>query len=441
LTAFLRSEPRNEELQLGLAALQQRAGHTRDAITTYRAVIEHSREQPAGLTARDRLAALLLTQGQTDEAARLAAEVLRVSPRDTGALVLRSDLAILRRDAAAAISDLRAVLRDQPSSVPVIRALARAYVANGQSELAEESLRSALNAAPTDSALRVELAQLLTKSRHEDEAIALLEQALTAQPDALDALASLARLEVRQGHAKRAAERVSAFMAAHPQDAIACNLLGEVYLTAKDYAHAVEPLERATRLAPGWWLAWQNLAQAQLGGGDTAQAAHTYERGIAASGERPELIADLAALYERQGRIDAAIGSLESLHARAPRWAVAANNLAMLLVTYRTDRGSLDRARDLTSGFADSDDAALIDTAGWVHFKRGELELALPQLEKALARAPESNVVRYHLGMAELQAGQRDQARVNLQRAIEGARFTGIDEARSALARLGARSG
>jgi predicted Zn-dependent protease len=364
-----------------------------------------------------------------------------VNAHDTGALLLRTDLAMLRRDPAAAIADLRAVLRDQPRSTPLIRALAHAYVENGQPELAEEGLRSALDAAPGDSALRVALAQLLADFHRDDEAVALLEQTLSAQPDALDALASLARLEVRRGHAAAASERLNKFVAAHPEDAIASNVLGEVYLAAKDYAHAVEPLERATRLSPGWWLAWRNLAQARLGAGDTAHAAHAYERGIAAAGERPELVTDLAALYEREGRIDAAISSLESLHQSAPRWAVAANNLAMLLVTYRTDRDSLDRARDLTSGFADSEDPSLIDTAGWVHFKRGELQLALPQLEKALARDPESNVVRYHLGMAELRAGQHDKARADLQRAIVGARFTGIDEARSALAQLGIRTG
>jgi Flp pilus assembly protein TadD len=78
-----------------------------------------------------------------------------------------------------------------------------------------------------------------------------------------------------------------------------------------------------------------------------------------------------------------------------------------------------------------------LDTAGWVRFKRGEFKDALPTLQRAVDRAPGSSVIRFHLAMAELQMGMRDQARSNLETALTGsAEFQGMNEARVALASL-----
>jgi hypothetical protein len=60
-------------------------------------------------------------------------------------------------------------------------------------------------------------------------------------------------------------------------------------------------------------------------------------------------------------------------------------------------------------------------------------------LERAVARSPQSNVIRYHLAMDELQLGLRDRARSDLEAALAGAAsFSGSDEARTVLASLSA---
>jgi Flp pilus assembly protein TadD len=78
---------------------------------------------------------------------------------------------------------------------------------------------------------------------------------------------------------------------------------------------------------------------------------------------------------------------------------------------------------------------------GWVRFKRGEYQDALTALERAVERAPDSKVIRFHLGMAQLQLGLRDRARTNLELALTGSdSFQGVDEARVALASLKVRA-
>jgi Flp pilus assembly protein TadD len=70
-------------------------------------------------------------------------------------------------------------------------------------------------------------------------------------------------------------------------------------------------------------------------------------------------------------------------------------------------------------------------------FRIGRNDEALVVLASATEKAPESPELRYHLGMAQLKAGQQDEARANLKLAVASDRsFRGIDGARAALATL-----
>jgi Flp pilus assembly protein TadD len=188
-------------------------------------------------------------------------------------------------------------------------------------------------------------------------------------------------------------------------------------------------------------MPYRNLAVAKFAAGDTAGAIQTYQDGLKLAPTEVAMLADLGSMYEHAGRIDDAQKLYDGWVARDPKSQVAANNLAMLLVSYRTDKGSLDRAQALTAGFANASDGDLLDTAGWVQFKRGDYSQALPVLQRAAQLMPQSHEVHYHLGMAELRSGQADRARIDLETALAGAaRFFGEEDARAALANLKGRA-
>ncbi|MEP7242660.1 MAG: tetratricopeptide repeat protein [Gammaproteobacteria bacterium] len=511
LRAFIASKPDDYDLRLGLGGLLQRTGKPKEALAAYQEVIDRSGTGPQGLTARSRIAAVYVAEGRGAEAQKLIDEVLAKNPRDNDALLLRGNLSLDRKDTAAAIVDLRAVLRDQPGAIGVRRLLARAYLANGEAALAEEALRAAMDAAPDAMMVRVELAQVLSQTQRVEQAATLLEEAvryspnapeprealvrvylakgdfaaartsaedlqtlrpdspigfylaglaergqnhldnsakalehaLQLQPDAADVLTALVSVQLAQGHSAQAVSLVQAAAEREPKNVAPLNLLGEVFVATHDFKRAEEVLNRAIALDPRSWVSYRTLGLARLGAKDTAGAIAAYEAGVKTAPDQPQLAADLATLYERNNRVDSAISLYDSLQKRSPKAAYAANNLAMLLVTYRSkDKASMDRARDLTANFATSDNGALLDTSGWVRFKRGEYGEALPVLERAVERAPDAKVIRYHLAMAELQAGHRDRARQNLETALAGgASFSGADEARSALAELKSSSG
>jgi tetratricopeptide (TPR) repeat protein len=269
------------------------------------------------------------------------------------------------------------------------------------------------------------------------DALASFEQALKLQPDAADALAALARAQVAGGHPELARAVIEETLARSPDNFAARNLLGELRLADKQFGPAQQEFTQVVAAAPEWPLGWRNLALAQLGASDRAGAVATLEMGVPRSNWDFSLVADLAALYERNAEFDKAIATYEQLVAKRRGLEAAENNLAMLLVTYRKDQKSLDRARELTEQFANSPNAALLDTHGWVLYRRGQYAEALTVLQRANQIAPQAQVLRFHLGMAQFKSGQSAQARENLQAALQSkSAFAGADEARAALASI-----
>src|SRR5262249_4769832 len=130
-----------------------------------------------------------------------------------------------------------------------------------------------------------------------------------------------------------------------------------------------------------------------------------------------------------------AIAQYEAWLKRDPRSDIAANNLAMLLMTHHArDRGSLERALQLSQRFQSSTNAAFLDTYAWVRYLRGEYTQAVPPLQRAVDLAPRVPGMRARLGLAQIGAGQREAAKKNLESAFAAQpRFPGSDEARAAL--------
>ncbi len=489
-----------------LAEQLTRFGAADKAERVFREIVAAEDTRPAGLSARNRLAALIADRGDTDAALKLIEEVLAASPRDADALALRGNIALARGDVRGAITDLRTVLRDQPGATNVLRALARAHRQNGEPGLAEEVLRSAVQANPGDVDSRLELAQVLGQNGKVDQAVPVLEQlakdapADTRASDALfrvrlgkgdregaraiaadllklhpesplgayftglvdeaegkseaaiasyeravatgaftpEPLVALVRLEVAEKRTDRAIARLEEMSRAKPDNVIVRNLLADSLAAARRYDAADEAYQAAIRTAPQWWIPYRGRALAQLAAGRQDLAVKTLAAGAAGAAEPSALVAQLAALHERMGQPKLAIGVYEDLLRRQPKSVFAANNLAMLLVIRGGDAASLKRAGELVDGvLAASEDAAVLDTRGWVKYRQGAYDDARKLLQRASDLAPQSPLIRYHLAMAQLKLGDRDAAKRNLQAAVAAKReFLGIDEAKATLALL-----
>ena len=505
LTRMIAAEPDNYDLQFALARLYLQDGDRHRAEQQYQAIVARDGKGAHGLVARDGLAAIYFAANQRATAEQLVEEVLKNNPRDNDALILRANDSIARGDSKSAIVDLRAVLRDQPSSIAVLLTLANAYRVNGEGALAEETAQHAVDADPSDIHARLGLAQLLiaagksdqaatmlaalAKDRHSDpEVFDLLYRARVARNDLEGAKAAANELvalapnspaahldlgiiaeserridaalaEYRKAHdlAPSNAEPLSATVrllvqqrklddavtlldqtaAQFPKEALPLSLKGEILMSRQKWADSETALRAAAARAPTWWVPYRNLAYLALARHDSkAAAAALVEAGSKAQTNASER-AQMGDLLVVAGQVDQGISQYETLAKANPASAAVAGRLAVLLVSYRTDSQSLTRALQLVRPLASTSDPRLLDAYGWVSLKNRDVATALPALEKAsaaLANAPEP---RFHLAMAQLQAGQTAPAEKNLLQVIEhGGPFPGDEQARSALAEL-----
>lgn len=438
LMEALRDNPRDNDALVLRANLSLRDGDPLGAIADLRAVL---RDQPGSVPILRSLARAHLANESPSLAEESLRSALMAAPNDAGVRVDLGQLLMRTQRAAEAVTLLEDTVRTSPTEGAVRTALVEAYLAKGDLAAARGAAQQLQTLQPRASGGWY-LAGLVAERQHRDaDAERELEHAVQLESPGTDALAALARLRLGRGRGAQALELVRNAAQSMPASAATHELLGELYMAQKSFGQATAALRDAVRLAPAWWLPYRNLALAELAAGDTAGALAAYESGVRATSE-PTLVVDLSEAYLRQGRVEDALREYEALHRKRPNLRLATNNLAMLLATYRHDETSLDRARDLTSAFADSGDAALLDTYGWVRLQRGEVPAALAALQRASGEAPGSKVILYHLGMAYLKAGEADKARTSLEAALAGdPSFNGTREARLALARLARRAG
>lgn len=143
-------------------------------------------------------------------------------------------------------------------------------------------------------------------------------------------------------------------------------------------------------------------------GGDSAAEIEALSRGLAAYPDDPALLYARALAWERQDRIDRTEADLRKVLVAEPENVAALNALGYTLAD-RTQRYQealelIDRART-----AEPDNAAIVDSYGWVLYRLGRNEEALVELRRAwgLLKDPE---IGAHVGEVLWTMGRREEA-------------------------------
>ena len=434
IAVVLKQNPRDDQALLLRGRIELKHGESASAISDLRAVL---RDEPNNIRVQRMIAAAFVANGEPGLAEEQLHSALQTTPKDGATRLELARLLGQTGRGPAAVQLLEDGIHLAPQDPTLREALVRADIAVGHYAEARESLKDLTTLAPDSPVAPLLAGQIAQGSGQLAESVKDYEEALKLQPRSIEPLVAVTKVDIDRGAGAQAVARVRATLAADPNNAVRINLLAETLIATKSYPEAIQTLTPLIKAAPRWPLPYHNLATAQVLSGDQAGAAATYEAGLKVIPFEPNLTYELAGLYEREGHVDDAIARVEALHNQSPHETRAASNLALLLVDHRTDRQSLDRARDLTASFATSNDPVLLDAYGWVQFKRGETSQALETLGRAQTAAPGSAATLYHLAMAELRSGETTKARANLQAALAASSsFRGAADARVALASL-----
>lgn len=170
--------------------------------------------------------------------------------------------------------------------------------------------------------------------------------------------------------------------------------------TALQQAAAADPGERITLL----------IAEAQLlaDAGRNGEAFALLDGDLSSQPEQPELLYESALLAEKIGRFEVLERNLHKLIQLKPDYAHAYNALGYSLAdrNLRLDEAQqlIDKALSLSPG-----DAFILDSKGWVLYRRGDNGGALDYLQRAYKQRPDPEIAA-HLGEVLWRLGRRSEA-------------------------------
>lgn len=165
-------------------------------------------------------------------------------------------------------------------------------------------------------------------------------------------------------------------------------------------AAAANPSERVALL----------IAEAQLlnDAGRTGEAFELLDSNLAAQPGQPDLLYESALLAEKLGRFDVLERNLRQLIAIKPDHAHAYNALGYSLAERKLRLDEAQQLIDKALALA-PDDGFILDSKGWLLYRRGDNGGALDYLQKAYAQRPDPEIAA-HLGEVLWMLGRRDDA-------------------------------
>ena len=300
---------------------------------------------------------------------------------DEGALAVAQTLLLLGKSAAAE-AELQRLRSDATGGTAASRQLAQLAFEQGDYALAEQR-SSLLLRDPASSVLAVYLLGVIAERRG-DEAAALRHYAALLDTG-FDAAGRrrAAGILYRQGEHEAALRVFAPARNAGPAERIRADIAVADLLSLVDAPEeSLGRIDGALRRSPG----------------------------------NPELDYQRAVLLERAGKIEAALKLLESLHRARPQDAAVTNALGYTLADHKR---ALPRAEQLIREALQSqpDSPAILDSLGWVLYRRGQAAAAVPVLARAY-RLLHDGDVGAHWGEALWGAGQHAAARAAWQRAL-----------------------
>lgn len=391
----------------------------RDTVSALRDLTEAARGSPRAAPVRYVLAQAQAAAGRAEDAKASYREAIRLDPALTRARLELATLSGERLDPAVLheyAQRLTSVLAQDPKNVPVREEVARALLADARANEAQVQLQEILQTSPGRPEANLLMARALFAQGKGEEAAGHLQAVLRAVPSDPEASLLLARHLRAAGRREEALQPLEALLRTSPDRLDAKLLLGHLYLEtgrldqALAAAHAVEQGEPRTPAGP--LLVGQVLLAKQ----DPTQAADAFRGALKRKPDLAEAYHGLGQCQQALGQIDPAIASYRHALAILGNDVVALNNLAWILAELRKDP---EAALPLAAKAAElaPQSAEVLDTLGWIQYRRGAYAEAQQILGRAAEHGPERAIVQYHLGATYAKLGRKDDAIMSLRRA------------------------
>ena len=255
------------------------------------------------------------------------------------------------------------------------------------------------------------------EQRDKQNAISVLEKGYQDTKDNRKILTLLTTLQGSDKQFDVVENRIKAELNVTPDDDELKILLYKVYVAKNDTASAEPLLNEVVSSNTDFEEPYLWLAQSYSNKKDLVAAKSILIKGVANVTSSLKIPFALAALYESKENYSGAIDVYRESHRSNPGNQVIINNLASLLSDHGDSKSDLELAKTLADKL-DNKQPVFLDTIGWVNYKLGDYQNAIAYLKQVVELVPAVNVFNYHLGMAYKMAGDKDQAKLYLEKSL-----------------------
>lgn len=355
---------------------------------------------------------------------------------------VRAQAAYGAGDNARAIKELDQTLELRPDWEQAVILRAQLFSANPEASI--DALAAFVKAHPGARDARLAYARALIEGKRYEAARSEFAALLKEEPDRPDLLYSIGLLSLQMGEADNAENTLKALLDKDFSEMGSVHFyLGQI---AESGGRTQEAIDHYEAITPGSQYHTQGQARAAVALARTGQLPQALDRLHAAQAANPreflnllvmeaqlladngrpadgyQLLADAlqknpdntallyesALLAERLGKMDVVENNLRRVIKLKPDSAHAYNALGYSLAdrNQRLDEASalIDKALAMAPG-----DAAILDSKGWLNYRRGDLPAAAELLQKALAIRYDVEIAA-HLGEVQWQMGRQDEA-------------------------------
>ena len=205
--------------------------------------------------------------------------------------------------------------KTQEMNIGTQRALAEAYMQQGETKQAIEIYEQVIKAMPEDLESRAQLATLYSQRNRHDKATDIWNTLLEMDPGNTKYQDGFVRTYQVSGDISKAFELAQRYIDADPESGVHYVRLAKLHAAEEQVDDAITAYEKSIELAPGNAQTYREVARLYLRKDDTDAAEKAFKQAIQYTGqdwERQNIERELINLYHREGKLEETIAQAET---------------------------------------------------------------------------------------------------------------------------------
>jgi len=236
------------ELKFLLSDFYISLGDNNKSIHILEKIIIEREYRAQAVTARIKLAKIYFNEKNIQDANKLIDRVLEEFPNNNDALLIKSKISLVNKDALTAINSLRIIYKDQPKDIEIALLLANAYVMNNNIGLSDKILKQSIEINPLKQEAYLNYARFLANNKRYPEAYVFLDDAKVKFKDNYQLMNLKLKLSSFINNEEDFLAVLTQMKKTYSNNADVLIKIGQFYLVKKEYTKAIKEFEKAYRI-------------------------------------------------------------------------------------------------------------------------------------------------------------------------------------------------